>query len=105
MNTAAEPIFKYEPLQVQSMQKIPGQRFIPMQIGISTDNNKIFGSFLDKDVFAVHWYHESISENKAGRTYQTEGTTPIFTVEYPILSYTDAYTDKRKLLLCNLADD
>ena len=31
-----------------------------MQIGMDTDNNRVYGSFLDKDVFAIHWYHETI---------------------------------------------
>ena len=31
-----------------------------MQIGINNDNNEIFGSFLDKDDFAIHWYHENL---------------------------------------------
>ena len=102
---AQPPTIKFELLQVKSMYKIPGKRFIPNQIGMDTDNNRVFGSFLDRDEFAIHWYQENIQDTKASRNYQTETTYPKFTVEYPILSYTDVKTDMRQLIVCNLADE
>ena len=75
-----------------------------MQNGLDTDNNGIFGSFLDKDDFAVHWYHENLQDTRASRNYQNETTVPKFTVEYPVLGYTNVYTDMRQLIICNLAD-
>ena len=77
-----------------------------MQVGMITDRDDIFGCFFDKQNFSVHWYHERLiqSTKKYDSYLITDGASPKYTVQYPVLCYRDALPDRRQLVLCNLAD-
>lgn len=64
----------------------------------------MIGCFLDKNQYAVHWYHEKVTSPKVGRNYQSHSTTPTVIIEYPMIAYNGPFPDFSELTLVNLAD-
>ena len=85
------------------MIRSTGTRFIPTPT-LLKNRNELFGCFLDKSNFAVHWYHEKLRNKKRGVSYQTNAVMPRYKVEYPILCYEGPYPDCYELQVINLAD-
>ena len=68
-----------------------------MRVGMKSNSDTVYGCFLDQDNLDVNWFHiDSLRTTTAVNKYQiTAGTTPEYTVEYPVLCYLDAMPDKR----------
>ena len=88
------------------MSRKVGQFFIPMQVGMRSNSDTVYGCMLDADNLDVNWFHiDSLRYTNAVNKYQiVAGTTPMYNVEYPVICYLDALPDRRQLVLCNLAD-
>ena len=71
---------------------------------IFINEDEIFGCFLDKTEYAVHWYHEKLSNNKLGKNYQTETIMPECIIEYPLMCFDGPFPDSRELTIVNLAN-
>lgn len=71
---------------------------------ILINEDEIFGCFLDKTEYAVHWYHEKLSNNKLGKNYQTETIMPEYIIDYPLMCFDGPFPDSRELTVVNLAD-
>lgn len=70
----------------------------------SIENNDIMGCFLNKKVFAVHWFNEKLDSQKPGNNYQTEYCEPEYIVEYPLLCFRGPFPDNSEIRIVNLAD-
>ena len=78
------------------MSKKVGQHFLPMPLGMRAHSDTVYGCFLDKEEYTVHWYQLDLQYTNAVNSYQViDGTTAKYTVEYPVLCYLDAMPDKR----------
>lgn len=81
-----------------------GQSFLPQEMSLCSNYEDVLGCFIDRQLFALHWFHEKLSNRKFGDSYQTEKREPLHIVEYPLLCYTGPFPDKRELTIVNLAD-
>ena len=55
----------------------------------SDDQYYMVGSFIDKEIFSIHWIHGKMREGvvKASQNAQSFETMCQYTIEYPILCY------------------
>ena len=84
--------------------KIPsGHTYLAQEMNL-LNNDDLLGCFLNKKLFAIHWFHEEIASQKIGYNYQTEYCEPAYTVEYPLLCFTGPFPDRSEIRIVNLSD-